>query len=61
MKRFSFEINERGLCVFADGAPVIDGVAMRLSVVRAAGIKYAPCELIDEGERVRVRFCSAEK
>ncbi len=61
MKRFSFEINERGLRIFADGAPIIDGMAMRLSVVRAAGIEYIPCELIPDGECVRVRFCRAEK
>lgn len=61
MKRFSVEINGRGLRIFADGTPIIDGMAMRLSVVRAAGIEYIPCELIPDGECVRVRFCRAER
>ena len=54
MKRFSVEINGRGLCVFADGTLIIDGMAMRLSVVRTAGIEYIPCEIITDGEGVRV-------
>ncbi len=60
MRRFSIEINERGLCIFADGVPVIDSLIMRLCVVRLSGIKYIPHELICEGDSVRVRFCRAQ-
>ena len=60
MKRFSFEINERGLCIFADRVPIIECAAMRISVVRLSDVKYIPRELICEGDSVTVRFERAE-
>ena len=60
MERFSFEINERGLCVFVDRVPIIECAAMRISVVRLSDVKYIPRELICEDERVTVRFERAE-